>query len=132
MDITAFATKRMEWMATLSEEDKAKVLADRAAFSAEETKAERMAEVAETFGAADTNQDGRLDRAEFEDFISKIGQNLQARNVPFHPQDQFSAEEKDGVYAIFNSKSAEDGITMQEFSATMKDIQAKIAELMGQ
>ena len=83
MDITAFATKRMEWMATLSEEDKAKVLADRAAFSAEETKAERMGELAATFGAADTNQDGKLDRSEFEDFMGKLSQNSQARNVPF-------------------------------------------------
>ena len=42
-------------MAGLSEEDQAKVTADRNAAGAEETKAERMAEMAATFGAADTN-----------------------------------------------------------------------------
>ena len=39
---------------------------------AEETKAERMQEFAATFGSADTNSDGLLDRAEFEDFMGKL------------------------------------------------------------
>ena len=87
MDITALVTKRMTWMGTLSAEEKAALETDRAAFSNEETKGERMAEMASTFGAADTNADGRLDRAEFEDFMGKVAQNSAARNVPFQPQD---------------------------------------------
>ena len=42
----------------------------------------------------------------------KITQNLQARNVPFHPHDDFSDAEKDGMYALFNGKSEGDGVTM--------------------
>merc|ERR1719331_2525386 len=132
MDINAAAQKRVAWMATLTEEQKGAMAADRAAFFAEETKAERMAELAATFSAADTNADGRLDRSEFEDFMGKISQNLQARNVPFHPHDDFSAEEKDGMYALFNGKSEADGITMEDFFATVKDMQAKVAVLLGQ
>ena len=104
----------------------------RAAFTSEEAQAERIAELAATFGSSDTNQDGRLDRAEFEDFMGKLAQNSQARNVPFQPHDQFSAEEKDGMYALFNGKSAEDGITMDEFLTTVKEMQAKVSELLGQ
>ena len=132
MDIDAAAAKRVAWMATLSEEQKAALMADRAAFSAEETKAERMGELAATFGTADTNADGRLDRSEFEDFMGKLSQNSAARNVPFQPHDDFSAEEKDGMYALFNGKSEGDGVTMEDFFATVKEMQAKVAALLGQ
>lgn len=85
MDLATLAGKRLAWRATLSADEQAALEADRASFTNEETKAERMAEMAATFQAADTNQDGRLDRAEFEDFMTKLGQNSAARNVPFQP-----------------------------------------------
>ena len=73
MDITALCNKRIAWKNGLSAEDLAKVQAEQAAWAAEETKADRMAEVATTFATADTNADGLLDRAEFEDFMTKLG-----------------------------------------------------------
>lgn len=122
MDLAALANKRLAWRATLSADEQAALEADRAAFSNEETKAERMAEMAATFQAADTNQDGRLDRSEFEDFMGKLAQNSAARNVPFQPQDQFSDEEKDGVYALFDAKEGTPGVTMPDFIAVVGDI----------
>ena len=79
-------------MAALSEEDRAKVTADREAASAEETKNERMAEMAATFGAADTNQDGVLNQEEFTDFMGKVKQNVNARGVPFAGQDEVTED----------------------------------------
>ena len=44
--------------------------------------------------------------------MGKLAQNSAARNVPFQPQDQYSPEEKDGVYALLNAKTeGTDGIS---------------------
>ena len=72
-DITNLANKRIAWRAALSADDQAKVAAEKANWEAEETKAERMAEFGATFQSADTNGDGMLVRAEFEDFMVKLG-----------------------------------------------------------
>ena len=44
MDIGALALKRLNWRNSLSEEDQAKLVAEKASWEAEETKAERMGE----------------------------------------------------------------------------------------
>ena len=67
--------KRLAWFQSLSEEDQAKVRADKQAVADEAVKAERGAEMMATFQAADTNQDGVLDVAEFTDFMNKMSQN---------------------------------------------------------
>ena len=60
----------------------------------------------------------------------KLGQNAQARNVPFMPHDNMSAEEKDGVYGLFNGKTeGADGVSMVDFMAIVAEIRAKMAEL---
>ena len=79
MDITALATKRLAWRNSLSDEDKAKLVAEKQSWEAEETKAERMTEFSATFTTNDTNNDGVLDRAEFENFLVALGQNAANR-----------------------------------------------------
>ena len=128
--LTMLCTKRLAWRASLSAEDTDKLNGEKAAWSAEETKAERMAEFGATFQAADTNADGLLDRTEFEDFMGKLAANSVARDVPFQPQDSYSAEEKDAVFGVFNATNAEtDGINANDFFATMAAITAKMQEL---
>ena len=86
----------------------------------------------ETFTSCDANNDERLNKAEFEDFLTKLEQNSQLKILPFQPYDQYSAEEKEAMYAFFNSKSENDGIPFQKFFDTAKEVQAKVAELSGQ
>ena len=131
MDIAALCQKRIAWKGTLNAEQLAAFEAEKTAWTNEETKAERMAEFAATFGSSDTDADGRLNRAEFEDFMTKLGQNSAARNVPFQPHSDYSDEEKDGVFAIFNAKSEGDGVTSEDFFGTMMEINAKMRELQG-
>ena len=70
--LEAIVEWRRSYMAGLSEEDQAKVTADRAASREDPVKSERMAEMAATFQAADTNNDSVLDGEEFKDFMSKM------------------------------------------------------------
>ena len=70
-NLEAIVEWRRSYMAGLSEEDRAKVTADREASREDPVKSERMAEMAATFGAADTNQDGVLNGEEFKDFMAK-------------------------------------------------------------
>ena len=70
--LEAIVEWRRSYMAGLSEEDQAKVTADRAASREDPVKSERMAEMAATFAAADTNNDSVLDGEEFKDFMSKM------------------------------------------------------------
>ena len=132
MDITALATKRLAWRNSLSDEDKAKLVAEKQSWEAEETKAERMAEFSATFTTNDTNADGVLDRAEFENFLNALGQNAANRQVPHQDNAEYSAEEKDGIFAIFNAKSEGDGVKMADFFAVMLEIGAKVREIEGQ
>ena len=132
MDITALATKRLAWRNSLSDEDKAKLVAEKQSWEAEETKAERMAEFSATFTTNDTNADGVLDRAEFENFLVALGQNAANRQVPHQDNAEYSAEEKDGIYAIFNAKSEGEGVSQADFFAVMLEIGAKVHEIEGQ
>ena len=93
--VDALAQARLAWHATLSEEDSAKVIVDRAAMADESVKAERMAEVMATFQAADTNQDGVLSREEMTDFMAKLGQNAGARGIPHMTEADVTDEQKD-------------------------------------
>ena len=54
----ACAEFRNNWVKSLSDDDRAKMAAEKAAWTNEETKAERMAEFAATFQTNDTNADG--------------------------------------------------------------------------
>ena len=107
MDIAWLAEKRLAWRNSLDEASRAALEAEHASWAVEETKAERLAEFNATFAAADTNNDGVLDRAEFEDFMLKMSQNSAARNIPFQSHDDYSAEEKDGVFALFDNFNGE-------------------------
>ena len=91
-----------------------------------------MAEFGATFQSADTNGDGMLVRAEFEDFMIKLGQNAAARGVPHQADSDYSAEEKDEIFAIFNAKSEGAGVTAADFFAVMGDVQQKIREITSQ
>ena len=85
--LDAIVAWRREWGASLSQEDQDKVAADRAASREDPVKSERMAEMAATFSAADTNQDGVLNQEEFTDFMGKMKQNSEARGVPMAGRD---------------------------------------------
>ena len=130
-NLDAVVAQRMAWMASLSDDDKAKVRADREAGAAEENKAARTAEFVATFGAADANQDGRLDRAEFTDFMVKLGQNAAARDVPHQKPEDVTDEQKDQVWAYFNSLSAEDGVAAADFGQAVAAIGAAIKAKMA-
>ena len=92
-----------------------------------------MAEMAATFAASDTNGDGMLTIVEFEDFMTKLGQNATARGVPNQPDSEYSDEEKEQVYGHFNAVSADTtGVSMTDFFAVMGAMKVKMAELSGQ
>ena len=73
VDVNFLAQKRLAWRNSLNDDEKAKLAEEQKTWEAEETKAERMAEFAATFQSADTDADGFLNRAEFEDFVTKLG-----------------------------------------------------------
>ena len=125
------AQARLAWFSGLTEEQKASAMAERAAWADEQTKAERLAELAATFQASDTNNDGLLDAAEFEDFMGKISQNAAARGAPTMDTSAASAELKEKAYALFNSNSDGDGISQADFLAVSEKVIAKVRELAG-
>ena len=92
MDISFFAQKRLAWRNSLSDEDKNKLIEEKKTWEAEETKAERMAEFMATFTSSDTDNDGLLNRQEFEDFLTKLGQNAGARGVPNQDMGEYDEE----------------------------------------
>ena len=110
---------RRTWGASLSDDDNAKITADRAASREDPVKSERMAEMAATFNAADTNQDGVLSMEEFHDFMGKMKQNANARGVPFAGRDEVPEDMQQKMYAFFLSHSGEGaaGVTTAGFGA---------------
>ena len=133
MDIGALAQKRLDWRNSLSDEDKAKLVTEKQSWENEETKGERMAEFNATFTTNDTNADGVLTRAEFENFLVALGQNAASRQVPHQPDSDYTEEQKDAVYALFNAKTeGVDGVSGADFFAVMLEIGAKVRELDGQ
>ena len=62
---------RNDWYETIPEEELEKILALQEARTEEPVKSEWMAELAATFNAADTNQDGVLSMEEWIDFLDK-------------------------------------------------------------
>ena len=92
-----------------------------------------MGEFAATFAASDTNGDGMLVSAEFGDFMQKLEQNQNAAGIPHQSGAEYSDEEKDQIFAIFNAKTPDTaGVSMADFFACMKDISTKIQELGSQ
>ena len=83
-----------------------------------------MAEMAATFNAADTDQDGLLSHPEFRDFMGKIKQNSDARGVPYAGEDEVPEGLRDKMFAYFVSTSGEGatGITMAGFGAGIVQI----------
>ena len=72
-NLTTVCAKRLEWMMSLSEEDRNKVMADKARLKDDaEFKAQMAAEMAATFQASDTDNDGLLNKEEFTDFMGKL------------------------------------------------------------
>ena len=130
VDVTFLAQKRLAWRQTLGADDQAKLAEEVKSWEAEETKAERVAEHGATFQAADTDADGFLNRAEFEDFLLKLGQNAAARGVPHQPHTDYSDEEKDGIFALFDAASPNDaGVSPADFFTIMAQVTAKLREL---
>ena len=125
---TRVVQKQKEWMATLSEEQLAAIAADAASWKDQAQVPERMAEVQATFNAADTNQDGLLDRNEMHDFMAKGYQNAVARGTPARDPSNMSDEEKDAFYAAMNSLSDAEGVSMGEFMAWGKRYAVTMAQ----
>ena len=120
--LDALAAKRMAWMGSLSDEDKQKLVAEKGSWESEDTKAERMQEMQATFQAADTNEDGVLNQAEFVNFVNSMNSNLTARGVP---NMGFDGDE-DQWYALYNAESGDqDGVTVANFFSCTKKLMAK-------
>ena len=119
--LDAIVAWRREWGASLSDDDQAKVTADRAASREDPVKSERMAEMAATFNAADTNQDGKLNQEEFTDFMGKMKQNSEARGVPMAGRDQVPEDLQQKMFDFMVAHSGEgaDGVTMAGFGASL-------------
>ena len=60
-----------------------------------------------------------------------MGQNAQARGVPIQEMGEYSAEEKDGIYVIFNANTeGADGVSSADFFAVMKKIGEKVQQII--
>jgi Ca2+-binding EF-hand superfamily protein len=109
------------------------VQADRAAGADEEAKAARTEELQATFGTADTNEDGVLNKEEFANFMQMVQQNAGARGVPTVNQDDVSDDMKEKLWSYYNSFTPNDGgVSMEDFLTATRNIIAKQAELAGQ
>jgi len=71
-----------EWHFALSEEDRAKKVADAAGWRDPATAGQRMAASGASYRAADADGDGRLNPAEFKDFMLRECQSVVDRGVP--------------------------------------------------
>ena len=91
-----------------------------------------MAEMAATFQAADSNADGVLDRAEFEDFMQKMQQNANARGAPSVNADDLSDDFKEKMWAFYDAEGAQAGVSMADFGTATQKIAAQIKANMGQ
>ena len=132
-NLNEIAAWRGNWIDSLSDEQKATLQADRAAYANEETKAERMAELAATFQTNDTNADGLLDRAEMEGFMRALKQNGEARGVPTMDTENVDDAMKDKAWAFYNSITADvEGVSMADFAAGTQQIGAAIKAMAGQ
>ena len=121
--MNAICEDRIAWVRSLSDDDKARLDAEKAAMNNEETKAERGAEIAATFTANDTNADGLLNRAEFANFFKAINQNAAARGVPTQDFDAISDELKESMYAVFAGHNTEaEEVSLASFFATLQAI----------
>ena len=129
--LTTICTTRLAWHSALSADDQAKVVADKQGAMADETiKAERMAEMVATFQAADTNQDGLLDKTEFSDFMGKIGQNAGARGIPHMVEAAVDEATKEAVWTFFNGQTeGVEGVAPADVQACVKAIAIKTREM---
>ena len=131
--LDAIVNKRLEWFNALSAEQQAAARADRQAATTDETvKAERMAEMMATFQAADTNQDGLLDKTEFADFMGKMSQNATARGVAAMSESDVDEEMKEKVWGFFNGQTAgTDGVSAADVGAAIQAIGTRTRELVA-
>ena len=84
--------------------------------------------MADTFGMADTNNDGFLDHAEFATFMGYYQSNNQDRGIP--PMDLSAEGFLEKMYAFFNSETPNDGISKEDIVGAFKKISVGVkAEL---
>ena len=127
------AARRHAWKNTLSAEDCAKLEVEKAMWSTPEGKAERMQEFNVTFASSDTNSNGLLTADEFHDFMNKLGQNAQAKGIPYPNPGQYSPEEKQTIYAWMNSLTAgTEGVSSADFFTAGTWIQFQMREISEQ
>ena len=128
--LDAVAQARLAWVKSLSDDERALLYGEKAAWANEETKGERIAEMLATFQANDTNADGLLNRAEFDNFVKAMGQNAAARGLPVEDYDSLSEELKEKWYAVFAAYNTEaNGVSMTSFDAAFKAISEKMATM---
>lgn len=93
---------------------------------------ERKVEFVATFGAADSNQDGLLDKAEFTDMMEKLAQNAGARGCPHMNVADVDEESKEAIWAFFNGQTeGTDGVSAMDFGVAAMAIAAKTREMRG-
>ena len=79
------------------------------------------------------NQNGYIDRSEFDDFSAKVGESTGARGVPYMFNDDVSQIMKQRTFDLFNSYNEDqEGITLDDFNEVTLMIQDKMRELASQ
>ena len=129
--LDAVVACRVQWIQSLSEEQRAAFQADREAVAgSEEVKQERLQEAQATFQCSDTNDDGMLDRAEFEDFLGKVAQNAEARGVPAQKPEDMDEPTRDALYTFFDALdgSVAGNVSFADCLTGLEQINAKCAE----
>ena len=121
---------RVEWISSLDATAQAALAAERTKMATEEGKAEAQAEMAATFGMADTNNDGFLDHAEFATFMGYYQSNNEARGIP--PMNLQTEGFLEKMYAFFNSETPDDGISKEDIVGAFRKISAGVKARMAQ
>ena len=91
-----------------------------------------MTELMTTFTSSDTDNDGLLNRAELEDFLSKMLQNSQARGVPAESPSDFSDDIKQKAYAFYNAfNPMREGVAAMDFLQCTMQLNMQVGQLIA-
>ena len=95
----------------------------------DEAKTEALANTTEAFREA-SNNSSLLNRAQFEEFLSKLEMNYEEKEVPCLKSAGLSDEIKDKTWTIFNGENEEtDGVSLEDFFAVEKKLALQIQQL---
>ena len=107
---------------SLSAADKGTLQAAEELMEGDEAKAEALADTTEAFREASENN-GLLNRAQFEEFLTKLEQQYEEKEVPCLKSAGLSDDIKDKTWALFNGETEDtDGVSLDDFLAVEKKL----------